>query len=135
MILVGLSATPCYRITDLELAGTVFEEGATLYVVYGTVLAVLGGIAYWAPEAVGPRRCPTSSSCRSPLLGCARHRARHRCRYYIAGFAKQAGGIPANDLDVAAMLSSTTTAPRRCGTCCPPSATASWRSPSSPSSA
>ncbi len=43
MILVG----------DLELVGTVFEEAALVYVVYGALLAGIGGLIHWSPKLSG----------------------------------------------------------------------------------
>jgi len=45
--------TALHAIDDLGLQGTVFAEGALIYVVYGTVLAALGGMAHWAPKLWG----------------------------------------------------------------------------------
>jgi heme/copper-type cytochrome/quinol oxidase subunit 1 len=53
MVLVGMLGNAIYAIDDLGLAGTVFEEGALVYVVYGGVLGALGGIAHWAPKLWG----------------------------------------------------------------------------------
>ena len=59
-----------------RLAGTVFEEGTWLYVVYGG-----GARRRWARSPTGVRSCgvggsPTSRRCRSPLSGFIAHRAR-----------------------------------------------------------
>ena len=54
MIFVGMLGGALVPITDLGLQGTVFEEGVVVYVVYGAVLAGLGGLAWWRPEVVGP---------------------------------------------------------------------------------
>ena len=53
MVMVGMIGTALFAIEDLGLQGTVFAEGALIYVVYGTVLAALGGMAYWAPKLWG----------------------------------------------------------------------------------
>jgi heme/copper-type cytochrome/quinol oxidase subunit 1 len=53
MVMVGMIGTALFAIEDLGLQGTVFDEGALIYVVYGTVLAVLGGMAHWAPKLWG----------------------------------------------------------------------------------
>jgi cytochrome o ubiquinol oxidase subunit 1 len=53
MVMVGMIGTALFAIDDLGLQGTVFAEGALIYVVYGTVLAALGGMAYWAPKLWG----------------------------------------------------------------------------------
>ncbi len=56
MILVGMLGGVLYPIDDLGLQGTVFEEGALVYVVYGAVLGIMGGVVYWAPKLWG-RAC------------------------------------------------------------------------------
>ena len=53
MILVGMLGGVLYPIDDLGLQGTVFEEGALVYVVYGAVLGIMGGVVYWAPKLWG----------------------------------------------------------------------------------
>src|SRR4029079_8579420 len=40
---------------DLDLQGTVFEEGVTVAFVYGILLAGLGAAAWWIPKAYGGR--------------------------------------------------------------------------------
>ena len=106
-------------IADLGLQGTVFEEGVAVSVVYGSVLAGLGAVAYWIPKAYGrplpdlparrPRRARPGSA---PLLA--------SLPYYIAGFADQPGHAGVYDYD----------GPAELGTRSSPSATASSRSPS-----
>jgi len=53
MVMVGMIGTALLAIDDLGLQGTVFAEGALIYVVYGTALAALGGMAHWAPKLWG----------------------------------------------------------------------------------
>ncbi len=53
MVLMGMLGTALFAIEDLALQGTVFEEGALIYVVYGAVLGVMGGVAFWAPKLWG----------------------------------------------------------------------------------
>jgi heme/copper-type cytochrome/quinol oxidase subunit 1 len=53
MVFVGVVANAVYQVGDAHLAGTVFEEGAWLYIVYGTVLSGLGAITYWGPKLWG----------------------------------------------------------------------------------
>jgi heme/copper-type cytochrome/quinol oxidase subunit 1 len=103
MILVGLIGNFAMSITDLELLGTTVEEGATLYVVYGTALAVMGGIAFWAPKLWG-RVLPEAQLLPLALLGLLAT-VLASLPMYVAGVADQAGGMPASDLDVAALLS------------------------------
>ena len=103
LIAGGIIANLLYGITDLELIGTSFEEGATLFVVYGTALAVMGGLAFWAPKLWG-RVLPDKQVLPLALLGVA-GAALAALPLCIAGFLDQPGGMPANDADVAALLS------------------------------
>jgi heme/copper-type cytochrome/quinol oxidase subunit 1 len=103
MIAVGIVGNLLQSITDLELVGTTFEEGATLYVVDGTALAVMGGIVFWAPKLWG-RVLPDKQVLPLALLGVL-GTILASLPLYIAGFLDQAGGLPANDADVSAILS------------------------------
>ena len=53
MILVGMLGNALLNIDAADLAGTVFEEGATVYVSYGALLAGLGAISFWGPKLWG----------------------------------------------------------------------------------
>ena len=53
MVIVGMVGAVLNAVVDLELAGTVFDEGATVYVTYGAALAMLGGLVFWAPKLWG----------------------------------------------------------------------------------
>lgn len=90
MVVTGMVGALAYPISDLGLVGTVFEEAAFVYVVYGSVLAALGGIAYWAPKWWG-RTLPDK-----PLLGLAGlgfiATVLASLPYYAAGFADQPAG-------------------------------------------
>ena len=103
LILAGVVANFLHGITDLELIGTSFEEGATLLVVYGATLGVMGGLAFWAPKLWG-RSLPDMKLIPLAILGLvgAGLAALPLC---VAGFLDQAGGLPASDADVSAMLS------------------------------
>lgn len=103
LIAAGLAGNLLLGIDDLELVGTSFEEGATVFVVYGAVLALLGGLVFWAPKLWG-RTLAEVKVVPLALLGAAAT-ALAAGPYYIAGFADQAGGVPASAADVAAMLS------------------------------
>ena len=102
MILVGVLGNFLVGITDLELIGTTFEEGATLYVVYGAALSVMGGLAFWAPKLWG-RTLAEKQVLPLALLGVAAT-VLASLPLYIAGFLDQAGGLPASDADVSALL-------------------------------
>ena len=53
MILFGMLGNALLNIDAADLAGTVFEEGATVYVSYGSLLAGLGAISFWGPKLWG----------------------------------------------------------------------------------
>lgn len=92
MILVGLAGNALYLFTDAGLIGTVFEEGVFTYIVYGTVMAAMGAVAYWGPKLWG-RMLPEKKVL--PLAGLALiGTVLASFPYYIAGFADQ----PANAL-------------------------------------
>ena len=102
MILLGAVANAMQAITNLELLGTTFEEGATLLVVYGAAMAVFGGVLFWAPKLWG-RVVPDLHSMPLVLLALG-GTVLAAGGMIVAGFLDQAGGLPANDADVAAML-------------------------------
>lgn len=103
MIFVGVAGNFLMAITDLELLGTSFEEGAVLYVVYGAAMAVMGGVAFWAPKLWGRT---LSEKAVLPLAGLALlGTVLASLPLYVAGFLDQAGGIPANAAQVDAILS------------------------------
>ena len=87
MIFVGMLGGALVPITDLGLQGTVFEEGVLVYVVYGAVLAALGGVAYWAPKWTG-RTIPDGPALGLATLGMLAT-VLASLPYYIAGFADQ----------------------------------------------
>ncbi len=68
MVLAGFLANALLPITNLALAGTVYEEGVAVFVAYGTVLIGLGAIVYWGPKLWG-RRMPDKAVAPLALLG------------------------------------------------------------------
>ncbi len=78
MVFVGILANAVYQVGDAQLAGTVFEEGAWLYVVYGAVLSAMGAVVYWGPKLWG-RLIPDKQVCRWQRSGSSLRRWR-RCR-------------------------------------------------------
>lgn len=52
-VLIGMVVMALNGVDDLGLQGTVFEESATVYIVYGAVTAGLGAVAYWFPKLTG----------------------------------------------------------------------------------
>lgn len=109
MIGVGVAGNLLQGIVDLELvdpaAGvvSVLEEGATLYLAYGTTLAVMGGLVFWAPKLWGPK-LPDARVLPLALLGLV-GTVLASLPLYVAGFLDQVGGVPASDVDVALLLS------------------------------
>ena len=57
MLTLGTLAHTLTPIADLQLAGTVYEEGEFTLVAYAVVLAAMGAITYWGPKLWG-RRLP-----------------------------------------------------------------------------
>lgn len=104
----GIAANAVMSITDLELISpdgtrfTVFEEGATLLVVYGATVALLGGLVFWAPKLWG-RVVPDKQVMPLALLGAA-GTALAAGPLLVAGFLDQLGGVPSSDADVAGLL-------------------------------
>lgn len=109
MIATGIAGSFLLGIVDLELVDpaakvtTVFEEGATLYVAYGTALAVMGGIVFWAPKLWG-RTLTDKLVLPLALLGLLAT-VLASLPLYIAGFLDQVGGVPSSDAQVAMLLS------------------------------
>lgn len=87
--LAGVVANAVGGIEDLALIGTVFEEGAAVAIVYGAILAGLGGLAYWAPKWTG-RKLPDLPLYGLALLGAA-GAALAAGSYLVAGFMDQPG--------------------------------------------
>jgi heme/copper-type cytochrome/quinol oxidase subunit 1 len=52
-VLLGIAASALNSIDDVGLQGTVFEEGATVALVYGGIAAGLGAVTYWIPKLTG----------------------------------------------------------------------------------
>jgi heme/copper-type cytochrome/quinol oxidase subunit 1 len=53
LILLGVAAGGATVIEDLDLAATTWMTAQTTLVLTGTVLAALGGVAFWAPKLYG----------------------------------------------------------------------------------
>lgn len=90
MVLVGMLGHLISLFGPAGLAGTVFEEGEFVYVVYGTVLIGMGAVAYWGPKLWG-RRLPESAVFGLGLLGFL-GTVLAAFPMYIAGFANQPAG-------------------------------------------
>ncbi len=87
MVFTGMLGGALVPIVDLGLQGTVFEEGALVYVAYGAVLAGLGALAYWSPKLTG-RVIPDKAAMGLAVLGFLAT-VLAALPYYIAGFADQ----------------------------------------------
>lgn len=57
ILTMGIAAHLLEPIADLQLAGTVYEEGVFFAIVYSVLIAALGSISYWGPKMRG-RRIP-----------------------------------------------------------------------------
>ena len=87
MILAGMAGHVLFLVDDAGLQGTVFEEGAFVYVTFGAVLAGLGGVCHWGPKLWG-RRLPEKATL--PLAGLGLiATVLASLPLYIAGFADQ----------------------------------------------
>ncbi len=95
MIFVGMLGGVLYPIDDLGLQGTVFEEGVLVYVVYGSVLAIMGGVVYWAPKLWG-RAFPEKQVVGLAGLGLVAT-VLASLPFYAAGFADQPAASPTYD--------------------------------------
>jgi heme/copper-type cytochrome/quinol oxidase subunit 1 len=90
MVFVGIIANAVYQVGDAQLAGTVFEEGVWLYVVYGAVLSALGAVTYWGPKLWG-RLIPDKQVLPLAALGFIAT-VLASLPLLVAGFAKQPAG-------------------------------------------
>jgi cytochrome o ubiquinol oxidase subunit 1 len=97
MVLVGMLGGALVPITDLGLQGTVFEEGALVYIAYGGVLGGLGGLAWWWPKWSG-RTIPAGPAMGLALLGVL-GTVLASLPYYVAGFADQPAASGTYDYD------------------------------------
>ena len=102
MIFVGMLGGALTPIVDLGLQGTVFEEGAFVYVTYGAVLGGLGGLPWWAPKWTG-RVAPTKPALGLALLGVLAT-ILASLPYYAAGLFDQPAATAEFDYDGPAEL-------------------------------
>ncbi len=98
MILVGMLGNVLHATDDLALQGTVFEEATLIYVVYGAVLASMGGVVHWAPKLWGS----TIVSAKALPLALLGVTATILAAFpmYIAGFLDQPAGFSYLDDDL-----------------------------------
>ena len=97
LVLLGMLGAATAGIEDLGLAGTVFEEGASVATIYGAVLAGLGACAYWFAKASG-RTLPELQLGGLATLG-ALGGALASVPYLIAGFLDQPAAAATWDND------------------------------------
>ncbi|MEY2973869.1 MAG: hypothetical protein RIR49_289 [Actinomycetota bacterium] len=88
MVIVGMLGTVLNAIVDLDLAGTVFDEGAAVYVAYGAALAMIGALLFWSPKLWGVQ-VPEKKVLPLALLGVL-GTVLASLPHYIAGFTGQA---------------------------------------------
>jgi heme/copper-type cytochrome/quinol oxidase subunit 1 len=91
MVLVGMLGNILHAADDLDLQGTVFDEAALIYVVYGAALAMMGAAIHWAPKFWGAT-ISTANASTLALLGVA-GTILAAFPLYIAGFLDQPAGI------------------------------------------
>jgi len=102
MVGLGILGNLVQSITDLELVGTSYEEGATLFVVYGAAVLVMGGLVFWAPKLWGVL-LPAKAVLPLALLGVL-GTLLAAGSLYVAGFLGAPGGVPANEIAVGSLL-------------------------------
>jgi len=90
MVVTGMVGGLVYPIGIFGLSGTVFEEACLVYVVYGTVLAGMGAVAYWSPKWWG-RLIPDKQVLGLGALGMIAT-VLASLPYVVAGFADQPAG-------------------------------------------
>ncbi len=98
MILVGMIGGIMYALDDLGVQGTVFEEAVIVYVAYGGVLGIMGGIAHWVPKWRGGT-FPVGIAVPLALLGVLAT-ILASFPHYIAGLLDQEGGLFYSDNDL-----------------------------------
>ncbi|MGI9644044.1 MAG: cbb3-type cytochrome c oxidase subunit I [Ilumatobacteraceae bacterium] len=100
MILLGMLGSALYAINDVGLQQTVFEEGVLVLVVYGSVLALMGGLTHWSPKLFGVALSAGSASLLA-LLGVI-GTILAALPLYVAGFLDQPAGLAYADDDLQA---------------------------------
>jgi heme/copper-type cytochrome/quinol oxidase subunit 1 len=87
LVLLAMLASVLRSIDDLDLQGTVFEEGVVAALAYGIAIGVMGGILHWSPKLTG-RLIPAGKAAPLALLGGA-GALLVSVPYFIAGFLDQ----------------------------------------------
>ncbi len=98
MVFVGMLGNLLYAIDDAGVQGTVFEEAALVYIVYGAALGAMGALVHWAPKLWG-RRFHALGATALAFLGVA---ATILATFplYIAGLLDQPAGITYDNDDL-----------------------------------
>jgi len=96
MVLTGMIGGAVFRITNLKLTNTVFDEAVLVYVCYGVVLSGIGAIAHFGPRIWG-REIPSGPVLGLGLLGFLAT-VLASLPHFIAGFADQPASV-ANNFD------------------------------------
>lgn len=91
LLLGGATANLVAHIGDAGLAGTTFEEGTWLSIVFAGVLAAMGAVAYWGPKWWG-RALPDKPATGLALLAFVGAQLA-ALPLLVAGFADQVGGV------------------------------------------
>jgi len=98
MILVGMGGAVLEPIVDLGLIGTVMSEASLVYIAYGTVLGIMGGVAHWSTKLWG-RALDMKKAAPLALLGVAGV-VLAGFPHYIAAFNDQPGGLAYDNSDL-----------------------------------
>ena len=96
MVFTGMVGNAVYKIVNLKLANTVFEEGVLVYVCYGALLSGIGAVAHFGPRIWG-REISSKPVLGLSLLGFFAT-VLASLPYFIAGFADQPASV-ANGFD------------------------------------
>ena len=91
MLLLGMVGGVLVDLSDLELAGTVFGEAATVFVTFGAALGGLGALIMWAPKLWG-MQIPEKKVLPLALLGTLAT-VLAAGPHYVAGFTGQDGEV------------------------------------------
>ncbi len=96
MVFTGMVGNAVYKIINLKLSNTVFEEGVLVYICYGVLLSGIGAVAHFGPRIWG-REIPSKPVLGLGLLGFLAT-VLASLPYFIAGFADQPASV-ANGFD------------------------------------
>ena len=96
MVFAGMVGNAGYKIINLGLSNTVFEEGVLVYICYGVLLSGIGAVAHFGPRIWG-REIPSKPVLGLGLLGFLAT-VLASLPYFIAGFADQPAAV-ANGFD------------------------------------